>query len=119
MRANLLWPLAWPRMAVRHFIFLWAGEQKQLLAGCSSVKMPPRSVELSFGQKSGTLPSSWRFPPICHEMITLLLATRNRHKTEEILAILGEQFRYLTLNDFPSAPAVIEDSRTFAGNATK
>jgi len=52
-------------------------------------------------------------------MTTLLLATRNAHKIAEIRAILGERFRYLTLQDFPQAPAVIEDQTTFAGNATK
>ena len=51
--------------------------------------------------------------------ITLLIATRNDHKVGEIRAILGEQFRYLTLKDFPDAPPVIEDADTFAGNATK
>jgi XTP/dITP diphosphohydrolase len=52
-------------------------------------------------------------------MITLLIATRNRHKVDEIRAILGEQFRYLTLNEFPAAPEVDEDAGTFSGNATK
>ncbi len=52
-------------------------------------------------------------------MITLVIATRNAHKVGEIRAILGEGFRYLTLNDFPAAPEVAEDAGTFAGNATK
>lgn len=52
-------------------------------------------------------------------MTTLLLATRNAHKAGEIRAILGAQFHYLTLQDFPHAPAVVEDADTFAGNATK
>jgi XTP/dITP diphosphohydrolase len=52
-------------------------------------------------------------------MITLLIATRNAHKVGEIRAILGEEFRYLTLNEVPSSPEVIEDTGTFAGNATK
>ena len=52
-------------------------------------------------------------------MITLLIATRNAHKVQEIRVILGEAFRYLTLNDFPNAPEVVEDAGTFAGNATK
>jgi len=52
-------------------------------------------------------------------MTTLLIATRNAHKVGEIRAILGEQFQFLTLNDFPNAPKVIEDADTFAGNATK
>jgi len=52
-------------------------------------------------------------------MTTLLIATRNAHKVGEIQAILGGQFRFLTLNDFPDAPMVVEDADTFAGNATK
>jgi XTP/dITP diphosphohydrolase len=51
--------------------------------------------------------------------VTLLIATRNAHKVSEIRAILGDWFGYLTLNDFPGAPAVVEDAATFAGNATK
>jgi len=50
---------------------------------------------------------------------TLLIATRNRHKVGEIRTILGGAFQFLTLNDFPGAPAVVEDAATFAGNATK
>src|SRR4051812_6235896 len=50
---------------------------------------------------------------------SLVIATRNRHKTEEIRSILSQQFQYKTLNDFPGAPAAIEDAETFAGNATK
>src|ERR1035437_1549592 len=52
-------------------------------------------------------------------MITLLIATRNAHKVGEIRAILGDGFHYLTLNDVPNPPEVIEDAGTFAGNATK
>jgi XTP/dITP diphosphohydrolase len=52
-------------------------------------------------------------------MTTLLIATRNLHKVEEIRAVLGEGFRYLGLADFPGAPTVVEDADTFAGNATK
>src|SRR5437588_6930091 len=52
-------------------------------------------------------------------MIVVLIATRNAHKVAEIRAILGERFQYLTSQDFPKAPAVIEDAPTFAGNATK
>jgi XTP/dITP diphosphohydrolase len=50
---------------------------------------------------------------------TFLIATRNAHKVGEIRAILGEQFGYLTLDDFPGAPKVVEDANTFTGNATK
>ena len=49
----------------------------------------------------------------------MLIATRNRHKVGEIRAILGGSFQFLTLNDFPDAPKVVEDAPTFAGNATK
>ena len=52
-------------------------------------------------------------------MTTLLIATRNAHKVQEIRAILGSGFDYLNLQDFPDAPAVIEDADTFAGNAAK
>jgi XTP/dITP diphosphohydrolase len=52
-------------------------------------------------------------------MTTLLIATRNAHKVQEIRAILGGRFQFLTLNDFPGAPKVVEDANTFAGNATK
>lgn len=52
-------------------------------------------------------------------MTTLLIATRNAHKVGEIRGILGSRFQFLTLDDFPGAPAVVEDADTFAGNATK
>lgn len=52
-------------------------------------------------------------------MTTLLIATRNAHKVGEIQAILGPQFQFLTLNDFPAAPKVVEDAGTFAGNAAQ
>jgi XTP/dITP diphosphohydrolase len=50
---------------------------------------------------------------------TFFIATRNAHKVGEIRAILGEQYEYLTLDNFPGAPKVVEDAGTFAGNATK
>jgi XTP/dITP diphosphohydrolase len=51
--------------------------------------------------------------------LTLVIATRNAHKVGEIRAMLSNAFQYLTLNDLPGAPKVIEDANTFAGNATK
>src|SRR5438874_2163660 len=51
--------------------------------------------------------------------MTLLLATRNAHKISEIRAILGDRFGYLSLQDFPGAPEVLENENTFQGNATK
>lgn len=50
-------------------------------------------------------------------MITLILATRNKHKTGEIQQILGEGFRCLSLNEFPDAPPIEENAITFGGNA--
>jgi XTP/dITP diphosphohydrolase len=54
-----------------------------------------------------------------HPSVTLLIATRNAHKVEEIRQILGPNHTYLTLRDFPGAPGVIEDADTFEGNARK
>src|SRR5258707_1781226 len=50
---------------------------------------------------------------------TLVLATRNLHKADEIRAILSGLCQCRTLNDFPDAPAVVEDAATFVGNANK
>ncbi len=52
-------------------------------------------------------------------MTTIVIATRNAHKLDEIRSILGGAFQFLTLNDFPNAPKVVEDTPTFAGNAAK
>jgi XTP/dITP diphosphohydrolase len=52
-------------------------------------------------------------------MTTLLIATRNAHKVQEIRQILGDGVRCLTLNDFPGAPVAVEDANTFAGNAAR
>jgi len=49
----------------------------------------------------------------------LVIATRNAHKVQEIRAILGHDFDYLSLRDFPSAPEAVEDADTFEGNAAK
>ena len=48
---------------------------------------------------------------------TLLIATRNRHKVEEIRAILGGGVACQDLNDYPLIPPLVEDAATFAGNA--
>jgi XTP/dITP diphosphohydrolase len=52
-------------------------------------------------------------------MTTLLISTRNQHKAREIQQVLGGDFQYLTLNDFPDAPNAVEDGATFAANAAK
>jgi XTP/dITP diphosphohydrolase len=50
---------------------------------------------------------------------TIVIATRNAHKVDEIRSILGGGYQILTLNDIPNPPKVVEDADTFAGNATK
>jgi XTP/dITP diphosphohydrolase len=52
-------------------------------------------------------------------MTALLLATRNAHKTREIQQVLAGDYIYLTLRDFPGAPAAVEDGATFEANAAK
>jgi XTP/dITP diphosphohydrolase len=52
-------------------------------------------------------------------MSTLVIATRNHHKVDEIRSILGSDFVYLTLRHFPGAPVTVEDAGTFEGNARK
>ena len=52
-------------------------------------------------------------------MTTLLIATRNRHKVEEIRAILGGDVTCQDLNDYPLIPPLVEDAATFAGNAAR
>ncbi len=50
----------------------------------------------------------------------LVLATRNRHKGEELAALLGDiGIRIRTLADFPDAPEVEEDGVTCEANAIK
>jgi XTP/dITP diphosphohydrolase len=65
-------------------------------------------------------PLRWRADmtaPSAHT--TIVIATRNQHKVAEIQAIIGDKVCFLTLNEFPAAPKVVEDAPTFAGNATK
>jgi XTP/dITP diphosphohydrolase len=50
----------------------------------------------------------------------LVLATRNRHKREELAALLGDlSITIRTLNEFPDAPDVVEDGDTCEANAVK
>ena len=50
----------------------------------------------------------------------LVLATRNRHKREELAALLGDlEIRIRTLDEFPEAPDVVEDGTTCEANAVK
>lgn len=50
---------------------------------------------------------------------TLVVATRNHHKLREIQSILDEPVTCIGLETLPSAPELIEDADSFAGNATK
>jgi len=50
----------------------------------------------------------------------IVLATRNRHKGEELMSLLGDLgITIRTLADFPDAPDVDEDGATCAANAVK
>lgn len=53
---------------------------------------------------------------------TILVATTNPGKLEELTALLGQVGRdieWLSLKEFPNIPEVIEDGETFADNARK
>jgi XTP/dITP diphosphohydrolase len=52
-------------------------------------------------------------------MTTILLATRNRHKGQELRQMLGGTYKVLTLHDLPGAPVAAENAPDFAGNAIK
>ena len=52
------------------------------------------------------------------ELPTLVIATRNAHKTQEIREMIGDQYKVLDVNDFPAIPAVDETGTTFLENAT-
>ncbi len=49
--------------------------------------------------------------------IRLIIATRNRHKTEEIRAVLGDRFEILDVTSFPDLPEIEETGTTFLENA--
>jgi XTP/dITP diphosphohydrolase len=53
---------------------------------------------------------------------TILVATTNPGKLEELITLLGQVGRsieWLNLKDFPNIPDVVEDGKTFADNARK
>ena len=55
-----------------------------------------------------------------YEPFTVVLATHNPHKVKEILAIFNDSaITFLTLEDFPGAPDVVEDGKTLEENAQK
>lgn len=50
----------------------------------------------------------------------IVLATRNQHKKQELVALLsGLDITIRTLDDFPEAPEVVEDGETCEANAMK
>lgn len=50
----------------------------------------------------------------------VVLATRNQHKIKEILAIFSDTpIEFLTLDQFPGSPDVVEDGKTLEENAQK
>ena len=53
-------------------------------------------------------------------MNTVVLATRNQDKIQEIRALLAElPITFLSLADFPDLPEVVEDGTTCQENAVK
>ncbi len=55
-----------------------------------------------------------------HEILKIVLATRNKKKVEEIKRVLQDStVELLTLMDFPDCPEVVEDGATFRANAEK
>ena len=53
-------------------------------------------------------------------MMTIVLATRNRKKVEELTRMFaGYKIRFLTLDSFPGCTEVVEDGKTFRANAVK
>lgn len=52
-------------------------------------------------------------------MLSILIATRNRHKVVEIQATLGAAFHCHALDELPDAPEIAEDGATFAANAER
>lgn len=51
--------------------------------------------------------------------VILFIATRNRHKVEEIQSVLGSGVKCVGLESWTGVPEVVEDAPTFEGNSTK
>ena len=55
-----------------------------------------------------------------HKKLEIVIATRNKKKLKEIKEIMkGMRLKFLTLDDFPGAPYVKENGKTFLENAAK
>lgn len=48
---------------------------------------------------------------------TLVIASRNKHKLEELSAMLGDRYRLLSTDSFSGIPEIEETENTFEGNA--
>ncbi len=58
--------------------------------------------------------------PQTFEPFTIVLATHNPHKVKEIMAIFNDvPIHFVTLDNFPGAPEVVEDGKTLEENAQK
>jgi XTP/dITP diphosphohydrolase len=58
--------------------------------------------------------------PQTYEPFTVVLATHNPHKIKEIMAIFSDTpITFLTLDNYPEAPVVVEDGKTLEENAQK
>jgi len=59
-------------------------------------------------------------PPASFEPFKVVLATHNQHKVKEIMAIFTDvPIQFVTLDEFPGAPDVVEDGKTLEDNAQK
>jgi len=55
-----------------------------------------------------------------YDPFTVVLATHNPHKVKEIMAIfIDTPIHFVTLDEFPGAPDVVEDGKTLEDNAQK
>ena len=58
--------------------------------------------------------------PHSYEPFKVVLATHNEHKVMEIMAIFSDiPIQFVTLNNYPGAPEVVEDGKTLEENAQK
>ena len=73
---------------------------------------------LSTDSRMGKSPSV--ISRIVQTMTKIVLASRNKHKVEELKFFLsGLPLEVATLDDFPNVPSLVEDGKTFKENALK
>ncbi len=109
-KANLLkYPALHEQLDVKYALNLIAEWSVELENGAFTlnplgIKSPP-TIDLAVAAKM--------------QIGTILIATRNKHKVQEIREILGETYAYLTLAELAGSPEVVEDAPTFAANSQK